>query len=99
MRFLGAGQLAQRHPLIAREKCQLVGWEVVTYDPPELPVRFPLPAQRGEGGEPTGPALLGRPDDRLREPGEGEFVMSTTLAPHPTSPSASVDLSPRSGER
>ena len=25
----------------------------------------------GEGGEPTGPALSGRPDDRLREPGGG----------------------------
>jgi len=31
------------------------------------------PPLAGEGGEPTGPARLGRPDDRLREPGGGAF--------------------------
>jgi hypothetical protein len=32
---------------------------------------FPLPAARGEVGLPTGPARSGRPDDKLRNPGEG----------------------------
>jgi len=31
----------------------------------------PLPAVRGEVGLPTGPARRGRPDDKLRNPGEG----------------------------
>jgi hypothetical protein len=32
---------------------------------------FPLPAARGEVGLPTGPTRSGRPDDKLRNPGEG----------------------------
>ncbi len=57
----------------------------------------PLPW--GEVGAPTGPARLGRLDDRLRAPGEGLRLIENHLPPHPTS-LRSVDLSPQGrGER
>jgi hypothetical protein len=41
---------------------------------------YPSPALRERGGEPTGPAE-GRPEDRLREPGEGTGRRKTLTLP------------------
>jgi len=54
---------------------------------------------RGEVAEPTGPALLGRPDDRLREVGGGESRSEGFTLPRPAFGRPTLPLQGRVFER